>query len=431
MRRSVPVLLLLFTCSWLHSGDWPHWRGPTYNGSAGSEDIGVKLKDWGSVRWRANLPGIGSSTPIVTGDSIFLTCQEPKTMELVAVCIARATGKTRWTLPGGTAKELATSNMATPSAVTDGKNVFFMFGNGEFFGTDLDGKEIWRRNIEKEYGALRTRFGYSSTPLLYQGRLYVIVLRLDKENADPTPEQPARASYFMAVDPETGKTIWKHSRPCDARDESQEAYTSPLPFEHGDRREILILGGDCLTGHNPDTGEELWRWKGYNPKRITVGRVITSPVVAGDLVVVCGPRHKRVFAVRPGKEGELGADAVAWEMNTRGSDSVTPLYHNGLLYLMNGQYGSVTAIRPEDGSVIWKEKLEFGAATKASPTGVGKHIYNIDESGHVFAIRAGKSFKLLEKKSLGGKLCRASIAIAGDGLIIRRSDRLYHIGKGR
>ena len=395
------------------------------------DDIRVKLKDWGSVRWRTDLPGVGSSTPIVTGDHIFLTCETPKTMELVAVCIDRISGKKRWTKSGGMGKEVPSSNMATPSAVTDGKHVFFMFGNGECFGTDLGGEVIWRRNIEKEYGTLTTRFGYSSTPLLYRGKLYVIVLRLDKDNADPAPGQPAMASYFMAVDPETGQTIWKHPRPCDARDESQEAYTSPLPFEYGQRREILILGGDCLTGHDPETGKELWRWKGYNPKRITVGRVITSPVVADDLVIVCGPRHKRVFAVRPDREGELGAEAVAWEMNTRGSDSVTPLYHDGLLYLMNGQYGSVTAIRPEDGKVIWKEKVESGAATKSSPTGVGKRIYNIDESGHVIAMKAGKSFKLLEKKSLGGELCRSSIAVAGNGLIIRRSDRLYHIGKGR
>lgn len=419
--------MLLAVCGRLYAGDWRHWRGPFYNGSAGTDDIAVNLSSWSSIKWRTELPGTGSSTPIVTGTNVFLTCESPETRKLTAVCIDLASGKVKWQVPAGMAEKLPTSNMATPSAVTDGKSAFFMFGNGEFFATDLDGSEIWRRNIEKEYGPLTTRFGYSSSPLLYRGKLYVVVLGLDKKNPEPTPERPATASYVMAVDPMTGKTIWKHSRPCDARDESQEAYTSPLPYEHDNRSEILVLGGDCLTGHDPDTGKELWRWKGYNPRRITVGRIITSPVVVDDLVIVCGPRHKRVFAIRPARKGDMGEEAVVWKMSTRGSDSVTPLVHDGILYIMNGQYRTIRAIRPEDGRILWNEKLENADAMKASPTGVGKRIYNIDESGRVFAMKAGKSFKLVEKKALGGELCRASVIVAGDSLIIRRADRLYRV----
>src|SRR5207244_3632590 len=160
-------------------------------------------------------------------------------------------GKVRWQQKVTEVdKEKGRNNMASPSPVTDGKIVVTMFGTGDVAAYDFSGKQLWARNIGKEYGRIANMWLYGSSPLLYKGRLYIQVLERNPVPPDYTHANDGkeeRESYLSCVDAKTGKNIYRHVRPSDALKESNEAYSSPIPYEHNGKTEILIVGGNCTT----------------------------------------------------------------------------------------------------------------------------------------------------------------------------------------
>ena len=137
--------------------------------------------------------------------------------------------------------------MSSPSPVTDGRLVWVMTGTGVLQGFDFAGKELWSRDIQKDYGTFGIQFGYASSPLLHGDGLYVQVLH-GMNTDDP--------SYVLQIDTMTGKTVWRVERPTDALLESPDSYTTPTLLQHGGKTEIVITGGDVVTGHDPATGKE-------------------------------------------------------------------------------------------------------------------------------------------------------------------------------
>jgi outer membrane protein assembly factor BamB len=133
--------------------------------------------------------------------------------------------------------------------------------------------------------------------------LYVQVLQRDEPVHGRGKTDGPIDSYLLALDLGTGKEIWKQARPSDAKSESHEAYSTPIPFEHQGRKEILITGGDCITGHDAATGAELWRWGTWNPNKITHWRLVPSPVSGGGVVLACAPKGSPVFAFKAGAKG--------------------------------------------------------------------------------------------------------------------------------
>ena len=154
--------------------DWPNWRGPQYNGSAKATGLPVKFSRTQGVKWAADLPGPSAGTPIIYKDYVFVTSTDLKAQELVALCFNRVNGKLRWRqvagsgyLPGGAGNRIMLedrSNYASPSPVTDGKHVVFFYGNGDLVSFTIDGKKLWARNIQKEYGDFAFQWTFSSTP---------------------------------------------------------------------------------------------------------------------------------------------------------------------------------------------------------------------------------------------------------------------------
>lgn len=149
----------------------------------------------------------------------------------------------------------------------------FLFGSGDLAALDMDGKLLWSKNLVQEHGNFCTKFGYSSSPLLWNGKLYIQMLRRPKPYSGPAGTEAPLDSLILAIDFQTGKELWKQVRKSDAKDESYESYASPVLLENKSRNEILIQGGDCVSGHDPATGNEFWRMD-YNPKRETIWRLI-------------------------------------------------------------------------------------------------------------------------------------------------------------
>ena len=251
--------------------DWPHWRGPARNGVSAEKGLPLRWTAAENIAWKRPLPDRSGATPIVSGRRIFLNVAEGDALALWA--LDRATGATVWTRPlGGGNTMMRKQNMSSPSPVTDGKTVYVMTGTGILKAFDFDGRELWARDIQKDYGRFGLNWGYASSPLLVGDALYVQVLH------GMTTDDP---SYLLRIDAATGKTRWRVERPTDAVRESPDSYTTPALVERGAQREIVVTGGDYVTGHDPATGRELWRAGGLNPDRDSNYRIVASPVVGG------------------------------------------------------------------------------------------------------------------------------------------------------
>ena len=233
----------------LGAENWPQWRGPRLNGVSAERGVPVTWSKTEGLAWTLSMPEFSGSTPVVWGDRIFLNTADGDKLQLWAV--DRANGGVVWKgeLGGGNFK-IRKQNMSSPSPVTDGRNVWVMTGTGVVKAFDFGGRELWARDIQKDYGTFGLNWGYGSSPLLHGDALYIQVLHGMKTD-DP--------SYVLRLDKATGKTLWRVERPTPAEQESPDAYTTPGLLRYGSSTEVVVLGGDVVTGHDPATGKELWR----------------------------------------------------------------------------------------------------------------------------------------------------------------------------
>ena len=246
-RRFVSALFLstLATAA-VSAENWPAWRGPSANGLSAEKGLPSTWTKEENVTWKLAMPDRSGATPIIWGDIIFLNVAEADKDSLTLWAVDRTKGEVLWKKPlGGGNTMMRKQNMSSPSPVTDGKRVFVMTGTGVFKAFDFKGTELWTRDIQADYGKFGLNWGYASSPLLYEGALYVQVLHGMKTD-DP--------SYVMKIDPNTGKTTWKVERPTVAIRESPDSYTTPAVAKTGAKTwELVITGGDAVTGHDPAT----------------------------------------------------------------------------------------------------------------------------------------------------------------------------------
>jgi outer membrane protein assembly factor BamB len=443
MNNCKQIITLILAVAGLAASDlssaraenWSQWRGPFFNGSTSEKGLPTSFSKTENVKWVADLPGPSAATPIVWNDRVFVSSVDQKAGTLQAICLDRATGKITWTHDTGTGLGLDDkSNFSSPSPVTDGKLVWFYYGNGQLVALDLEGKQVWSRNIQKDYGQFAYQWTYGSSPMLYAGRLYVQVLQRNVPVHGRGRTDGPIDSFLLALEPQTGKELWKSVRPNDAREESKESYSTPIPFTFNNRTELLITGGDCITGHDPDTGKELWRWGTWNPNKITHWRLVPSPIAGDGVVLACAPKGSPVYAVKAGGSGTLNDSGLGWTSQDRdvSSDVSTPLFYKGRFFILNSDKRVLFCVEPATGKVLWSGNLESRAKIEASPTGADDKIYVMNHRGDVFVVSAGDEFKILHTTALGDdgdNNLRASIAVSQSSLFIRTGSKLYCVGK--
>jgi outer membrane protein assembly factor BamB len=434
MMRIVPVPVvvvssLLLLCS-LAAGageNWPQWRGPNFDGSSKAKGLPDKIGPDQNMVWKAVMPGPSAGTPAVWEDAVFVSSLDTASGKLLAIRIDRKTGREIWRKEVGFGPGLnrQRNSMASPSPLTDGKHVWFHYATGDLACFDMDGKQAWTRNIVKDHGSFNFMWTYSSTPLLYKGKLYLQVLH----NVKPYREGQPGESYLLAVDPGTGKDLWKVVRPTDAVNESQESYGTPIPFLSSERQEVVLVGGDAVTGHDAETGKELWRATGWNPGKEQYWRIITSPVTGGNMVFACAPKTGPVMAIAGGGNGTV---PFAWQSQGKEftSDVCVPLYYNDKLYVLDGDRKELTCVDPKTGKELWSGKLDSRPVFRASPTGADGKIYCMNEGGQVWVLSANE-FKILGQADLGAGTNsdnRASVAAADGKVFVRTGNALYCFG---
>ncbi len=436
-RHLLPTAaVILLASSSIMADNWPNWRGPFYNGSSVEKGFPSVFSKTQGVAWQIQLPGPGASTPIVWKNAVFLTSVDEKTENVVGMRIDANSGKIVWSVPLSSGTHIdERSTYASSSAVTDGKTVWFFTGKGDLAAYDFEGQEIWRRNIEKDYGAFAFQWTFSSTPLLYEGTLYLQILQRDVPvNERGRTDGPIK-SFLLAMEPDTGKTKWESERTTDAVQESKEAYSTPIPILHDGRAEILIAGGDYLTGHDPANGKELWRWGTYNQEKIGHWRTVTSPVYGDGIILVSAPKGAPVYGIQAGGNGFLLDTFRRWTSEGKEvtTDVPTPLFYDGYFYILNDRLKILNCVQPQSGAVLWSKPLGAKVKMEASPTGVDGKIYMISHLGEVIVVSAGpEGGKILNTATFGepqSVYIRASIVPANGTLYIRTDDTLYAVRK--
>ena len=417
IRATGVLAMVIVLGSPLAAEHWPQWRGPMLNGISGEKNLPVKWSTTENVAWRVAVPQYSGSTPIIWGEHIFLNVADEGSLHLLA--LDRNTGATRWKrlLSGGDRRQMK-QNMSSPSPVTDGRYVWAMTGTGMLLAFDFDGKELWKRDIQRDYGQFGIMHGYASSPLLHDDALYVPVLH-GMMTDDP--------SYILRIDKLSGKTVWRVERPTNARSESPDAYTTPALLTHGGRTEIVITGGDVVTGHDPATGTELWRADGLNPNDEGNYRIVASPLVHGDLLFAPS-RERPLLAIRPGGKGDVTKSHVLWSFNN-GPDVPTPVTDGTYLYSINDR-GIMYVLEARTGKTVYGPQRLRSATYSASPVLADGKIYITDEDGVTSVVQAGATFALLAENDLGDYTL--SSPAMSDGQIFLRTDGfLYAIGERR
>jgi outer membrane protein assembly factor BamB len=409
------LLFLLLSLGAAFAENWPQWRGPNLNNISSESNLPVKWSPEENIAWRLPLPAWSGSTPIIWGDHIFLSVAEGGNLYLWSV--DRRGPKVEWKqlLGGGDHKERK-QNMSSPSPVTDGKNVWVLTGMGILKGFDFSGKELWVRDIQKDYGKFGLNWGYASSPVLHEDSLYVQVVH-GMRTKDP--------SYLLRIDKATGKTLWRIERHTPAINESPDSYSTPLIVKAGNETQLIVLGGDVVTGHDLKTGEELWRMKGFNPRNDANYRTIASAAYY-DGVVYAPTRERPLQAFKIGGRGDITSTNLLWQFNN-GPDVPTPLVDGKYFYSINDR-GIVWCLDAKTGKEIYgAQRLKPGTYSSSPVLADGK-IYITNEDGLTSVFKAGPQFEVLAENNTND-YCLSTVAISEGQIFLRTAQALYCIGK--
>jgi outer membrane protein assembly factor BamB len=366
---------------------------------------------------------------VISKGRVFVTSTVKGTGGFVAMCLDAGTGQLLWRRDvGSDSRRLPRNNLASPSPAADGDRVFFLYGEGTLVCFDYEGNELWSRGIEKDYGNLSLQFGYSSSPLVYDGTLFITLVRRQTPYRDP-PASGRLDSFLLALHPKTGRELWKQVRKTNAFDEGQETYSTPVPFVREGKAELLVTGGDFITAHDTATGRELWRVE-YWTEKVRDSRIIPSLATGEGLVFGTRHKHNGVFAVAPPVQ-EGGEARIVWEFDQAAPDCSTPLFYEGRLYAFDGlRRKTITCLDPKTGKTFWQGRVGGRAPWWSSPTAADGKLYAISEAGEVVVLQAGgDEFKVLFETQIAEPDIQSSIPISGGRLFVRTAQNLYCIGK--
>jgi outer membrane protein assembly factor BamB len=424
-----PLLVVAFVTSLasvsVAAGNWPQWRGPALDGTASDTGLPTRWSATENVAWKLPLPAFSGSTPIVWENTVFLNvATERATGNIELWSVDRDKQSVTWKRNLSNVNRIGNKqNMSSPSPVTDGRHVWAMTGTGILKAFDFAGKELWARDLERDYGTFGLQFGYGSSPVLHGGALYVQVLH-GMLTDDP--------SYVLRIDAMTGRTTWRVERPTDAIQESPDSYSTPTLLHYNGQTQLIVTGGDVVTAHNIETGAEVWRADILNPQNRANYRIISSPLVLGDLIIA-PTRVNPLAAIRAGGAGDISKSHVAWTFH-RGPDVPTPVSDGKLLYLVSEQ-GVVYCVDVRTGALIYGPERLPNDFYSASPLLADGKIYATGEtSGVTTVFRAGPKFEVLASNTFGdpcSPYCLASIAVSQGQLFVKTDANLWVVGERR
>jgi outer membrane protein assembly factor BamB len=437
MRKTAWLLLLMFIAVVIVQAQteahWPQWRGPFFNGMARGDAPAV-WSDTKNIKWKAQIPGRGFSTPVIWGERVFLTTAIPNKAEepqapaaeggrggggagplvehrFEVLCLDRKTGKLLWqrTAKVATPHEgyhRVYGSFASNSPITDGRYVYAFFGSRGLYVYDFNGKLIW----EKDFGVqmkMRLAFGEGAAPLLVGDQLFLVF------------DHEGESSFIVAVDKRNGKELWRSQR------DERSSWSTPLAIEHNGRTEIVVSATNKVRSYDARNGKVLWESAGLG------ANVIPVPVYHNGMVLVMsGYRDPKLMAIKLGKDGDLtGSDAIAWS-HTRGlAYTTSPVLYDNKLYVVTDN-GMVSAFNATTGEPFYSQtRLPKTYNVKASPVGANGKLYLATEDGDVVVLKMGEKFEVLGVNTLEDQVFIATPVIADGEIYLRGQNTLFCISE--
>lgn len=422
VMAAVAMVVLVAAGDAVRAENWPQWRGPKNNGISNETNTPTKWSKMENVAWKLPLPGPGGATPVVWGERIFLTSVDKGSGDLLLLCVG-TDGKEQWRqvmASGNKDVRGDEGNSASNSPSTDGKHVWAMMTNGVIGCWTVEGKEVWKFNLQDRYGKFNIQFGMTSTPVLDGDQLYLQLIHGDG-NAK------TREAVVVCLDKKTGKEIWKRDRPSDAIAENEHSYASPVIYDDGKSKFLLTHGADFIVAHNLKDGRELWRCGNLNVKTKydPTLRFVASPVTGQGIIVVPTAKGAPVVALKPDGKGDVTDDASVhlWK-HLKTPDVPSPLIHEGLVYLCM-QDGQIHVLDEKSGEQIYLKRA-YSDRYRASPIYADGKVYLTSRDGHVTVIKSGREHELLSENDLGEPIS-ASPVIANGTLYLRGFENLWAI----
>ncbi len=412
----VLTAVVLMTVSAVADENWPNWRGPDQTGVGPAGDYPLEWSPEKNVAWKVELPGPGSSTPAVWGDQIFLTYGADDRNLVVSY---NRKGEQLWVQELGSLRpgKHRKASGANPSPVTDGQHVWVYYKSGDLACLTVEGKLVWQKNLQDEYGKDDLWWDLGTSPVLTANGVVVAVMQ--EEN-----------SYVVALDRLTGAELWQKARQFDAPRESNQSYTTPLVFETDGKQQVAIVGADHATLHDAATGEEIWRYSGLNPEGAQFFRSISSPVLAGDLLIAPYSRGKSLTAIKLGGKGDVTRTHTAW-VGDFAADVPSPAFRDGKLFVLSDK-GQLACLDAASGDTIWKIALPRDRADfSSSPLVVGDLVYCVRENGtaHVVKFTDTEAEVVATNKLTNADFTVATPVPMGDKLLIRSEAHLWALSK--
>lgn len=432
MKRQLAIFTVLvgFFIKPVQADNWPRFRGPNGTGITAGDTSGVPLK-WSNkenLKWKTELPGPGSSSPIVWGDRVYVTCYSgygdgseggsPGDVKRHLIALNRKDGKILWDKSIAADGEIedpyksfvTRHGYASSTPVTDGERVFCLFGKSGVFAFDREGKQLWHQAVYKLPSS--KRWGSASSPILHDGK--VIVNAADE------------ALTVYAFDAKSGKKLWE------IEDKNlDQNWETPLIHKVSESRSDLILAvNGKISGIDPATGEQRW----FSSMGLT-GSLTSSPVVFGDKVVLLGgfPKTKGA-AFKLGMTGDVSDKTPLWENAKVKTYQTTPIIHEGHLYYIREE-GIACCADPLTGELIYAERIEGAASGStgkgnpfyASPVLVNGHLVVVSRTAGTFVIEAKPEYKLVRVNKIEGDKSRfQGTPAVSDGQIFLRSDEAVY-----
>jgi outer membrane protein assembly factor BamB len=415
---------------------WPQWRGPLSIGVAPSARPPLEWAEDKNVRFKVEVPGRGSSTPIVWGDLVFVTTAVPTpkplqprsgaapaapegrrnpavsapttAYEFQVLAYERKDGKLRWKTTvreefphEGTHQD---GTFASPSAATDGERVYAFFGSRGLYCLDTKGRRLW----EKELGLMRTKmsFGEGASPVLHGDR---IIVNWDHEGE----------SFILALDKKTGKELWRSPR------EEQTTWATPLVVSHRGSTQVITSATSRVRAYDFDTGRLVWEGPGLTPNSIP------SPVAADGIVyLMSGFRGNALLAVKlaEAKGDVTGTPAIAWRYDKDTPYVPSPLLYSGGLYFLKSNSAILTRLDAATGEPHYSQRLEKLQNVYASPVGAAGRVYVVDREGATAVLEAGRELKLLAVNTLSDGFDASPAVVEGD-IYLRGKRHLYCVSE--
>jgi outer membrane protein assembly factor BamB len=422
------AVLILTSHIALAETNWPHWRGPHTNGVSSVVNPPVTWsrtdEKTENILWQLPLPGPAGATPVVWGERMFLTSVGENGQDLLLLCVDTS-GKLLWTRTVGTGNKAVRGdegNYASPSPTTDGELVWTFMGNGLLACYDFDGNEIWKKDLQQEYGTFDIQFGLSSSPIVFKDKIFLQLIH-GPWNKDP------HVGQVVALDKKTGKEVWLQKRVTDAIDECKQAYASPALYVDDEQQFLITHGADYAIAHDLETGKELWRCGGLNPKDDygNTLRFVASPAAAEGLIVVPTAKNKKVVAIRPGGKGDItdSKEHIAWVLPQNTPDVPSPLIQGGLVYLCR-ENGNLMALDAKTGELLYEERTTRDRH-RASPVYADGKIYLTARNGIVTVVKEGSKFEMLAQNDVGEPITASPVIVDGR-IYLRTFSSLIAVG---